>query len=60
MKQKPVTTTDSELSALVIVHRALAPLCWDQQWRVLNYVIVRLWGRAWSLAKPASDKTPQP
>lgn len=46
---------DEELNAMSVVTIILKRLSFDQQWRVLNYVIVRLWGRTWLLARPKSD-----
>lgn len=46
---------DDELEALCAITLILKRLHFDQQWRVVNYIIVRLWGRTWTLAKPKSD-----
>ena len=46
---------DEELNAIAVITILLKRLTFDQQWRVINYVIVRLWGRTWLLARPKSD-----
>jgi hypothetical protein len=46
---------DEELNAMNVCVLLLKRLTFDQQWRVLNYIVVRLMGRSWSLGKPASD-----
>lgn len=48
---------DEELNAMSAITILLKRLTFDQQWRVLNYVLVRLWGRTWLLARPKSDQT---
>lgn len=50
-----VSIESQETFALVKSIELLSPLCWDQQWRVLNYLLIRLLGRSWSLNKPATD-----
>jgi len=49
---------DEELNAIAVITILLRRLTFDQQWRVLNYAIVRILGRPWSLAKPAGDTKP--
>lgn len=46
---------DDELNTLAAVTIMMKRLTFDQQWRILNYLLVRLWGRTWTLSKPASD-----
>lgn len=46
---------DEELNAINAVTILLKRLTFDQQWRIINYVLVRLWGRTWLLARPKSD-----
>jgi hypothetical protein len=46
---------DEELNAINVCVLLLKRLSFDQQWRVLNYIVVRLMGRSWSLGKPTSD-----
>jgi len=46
---------DRELNAMAVTVQVLKNLTFDQQWRVLNYVIVRLIGRSWSLNRPKRD-----
>ena len=46
---------DEELNAMNAVTIMLKRLTFDQQWRIINYVLVRLWGRTWLLARPKSD-----
>ena len=46
---------DEELNAMNVCVLLLERLTFDQQWRVLNYIIVRLMGRSWSFNKPMSD-----
>ena len=55
MKIKPIYNDDSELRALAGCWALLRPLGWDTQWRVLNYLLVRVLGRSWMLPKPESD-----
>lgn len=43
---------DLELNAMNAVVILLKNLTFDQQWRIINYVVVRLWGRSWLLARP--------
>jgi hypothetical protein len=46
---------DEELNAMNVCVLLLGRLSFDQQWRILNYILVRLMGRSWSLGKPVSD-----
>ena len=46
---------DLEVNALAVCFKVLKPLGFDGQWRVLNYLLVRLLNRTWALAKPVSD-----
>ncbi len=46
---------DEELNAMNVCTLLLKRLTFDQQWRVLNYVLVRLWGRSWTLEKTKCD-----
>lgn len=48
---------DQEAKTLAAVFILLNRLTFDGQWRVLNYVIVRLWGRGWLLGRPKGDQT---
>ena len=50
---------DQESNALTAVVALLKPLSFDAQWRILNYVLVRLWNRSWLLARPKADGNPQ-
>ena len=45
---------DVELNALSVITIMLKPFSFDAQWRILNYVIARTLGRAWTLNKPAN------
>ena len=49
---------DDESNALCAIVLLLKRLTFDQQWRVLNYVMVRLWGRSWILGRPKGDTVP--
>jgi hypothetical protein len=63
MKKKKVTLQltevptlgDAELEALAAIVVATRGLCFDQLWRVFNYVIDRRFGRSWILRKPANE-----
>jgi len=46
---------DEELNAMNVCTLLLKRLTFDQQWRVLNYLLVRLLGRSWTLSRPKSD-----
>ncbi len=46
---------DEELNAIAAITILLNRLPFDAQWRVLNYVVVRLWGRCWSFSRPKAD-----
>jgi len=46
---------DEESNAMNVIIILLKRLNFDQQWRVLNYVVIRLWGRTWLLNRPKSD-----
>jgi len=48
---------DEELNTISVCTLMLKRLTFDQQWRVLNYLLVRLMGRSWALSKPASDRS---
>jgi len=48
---------DEELNAIAAITILLKRLTFDQQWRVLNYILVRLWGRSWLLSRPKSDQS---
>lgn len=46
---------DEETNAIAVVMAVMRRLTFDQQWRVMNYVLVRMWGRTWLLARPQGD-----
>lgn len=47
---------DHETNALSVCTKVLSELSFDQAWRVLNYLLVRILGhRSWSLSRPSSD-----
>jgi hypothetical protein len=46
---------EEELNSMSVCYLLLQRLSFDQQWRVLNYLLVRLMGRSWSLPKPMTD-----
>lgn len=47
---------DEELNTLSACTILLKKLTFDQQWRVLNYLLIRCFGRSWALSRPASDE----
>lgn len=47
---------DEELNAMSACYHLLRPLSFDKQWRVINYLLARLLGRAWILNKPVSER----
>ena len=49
---------DTETNAMAVCVEVLSLLTFDQAWRVLNYLCVRiLKHRSWSLGRPKGDKT---
>jgi hypothetical protein len=55
MQIKPIYNQDCELRTICGCYELLKDLSSDAQWRILNYLIVRLFGRSCTLAKPKSD-----
>ena len=47
---------DEELNALSVCFKLLNVLSFNQQHRVLNYLLVRLFNRAWAVVKPKEDE----
>ena len=46
---------DEELNALSVCVKLLLKFNFDAQWRIVNYLVVRLWSRSWSLVKPKGE-----